>query len=71
MSRIADLETQVEAKEATSASVDASVGSAFGEISLELEQEKESKLQLAKALEVEQGQKKNLLRRIKGKNLGC
>ena len=66
LSRIADLETQVEAKEATSASVDASVGNAFGEISLELEKEKEEKVRLAKTLEIEQGQKKNLTRRIKG-----
>ena len=60
--------TQVEAKSASNlASVDESVGSAFGEVTLELERERQSKIELAKSLELEQGQKKNLMRRIKGK----
>ena len=46
--RIAALEEQVEGFEAKGASVDASVGSAFGEISLELEKERKAKITLAK-----------------------
>ena len=67
ITRIADLEAEVEAKSASdAASVDASVGKAFGEVSLELERERESKVQLAKRLEIEASFRRSLtsIRRV-------